>query len=183
MDLDQVISLLTKAFAIVLLGTVAKAHPHSGVQQHAFVEIHEDVVMLRLTIAPSKASSGRVVELIDTNADGNFSASELQTFAHVVLSQVSVRSSGLELEIASVTGAAELTDWFSEGYGQIELHAQAVLPEGQTLQDNIDFSVNYGALSHSWKMHPFFVEPLLSDEHTIKLERRETGFFIDFSAN
>jgi hypothetical protein len=164
----------------VLLSAVVIAHPHVDVKQQVAVEIHEDAVMVRLVIQPSKASSSDLIDLVDLNKDDQMSDSELNKFAQTVLSEVSLISSGVRLKLDNIKVSSVLPQWFEEGYGQVDINAQASVVVKKSLSNNVTFEINYSDLSHIWQIQPYLAKALISDDRIVQIQRHKAGFSIKF---
>jgi hypothetical protein len=170
-----VASIATALFTITVI-----AHPHADVKQQVVVEIHEDAIMVRLVIRPSKASSSDLIGLVDLNNDKQMSDRELNRFAQTVLSEVSLISSGVRLKLDNIKASAVLPQWFAEGYGQIEINAQASVVMKRSLPNNVTFEINYSDLSHIWQTQPYLAKLLISEDRAVQIQRQKAGFSIRF---
>ena len=108
------------------------------------------------------------------------SDSELNKFTQTVLSEVSLISSGVRLTLDNIKVSAVLPQWFEEGYGQVDINAQASVVVKKSLSNNVTFEINYSDLSHIWQIQPYLAKALISDDRIVQIQRHKAGFSIKF---
>ena len=150
------------AVALFCLSTAA-AHRLDEYLQATTLSLEKDRVQAQLRLTPGVAVVPLVIALIDTDGDGNITASEQQAYARRVLSDLSVSLNGAPVALYLVQASFPTMDAFKEGLGEIRLDLDVPLP-GDTVERKLTFDNH-----HQERVAAYLMNCLIPEDPKIRI--------------
>ncbi|MBY5827571.1 DUF1007 family protein [Rhizobium leguminosarum] len=143
------------ALALAIPGG-AMAHPHNFTDQQVQLSVGLAAVHVRIFVMPSPKDGPVIFSHIDTDDDGVVTNAEAKAFGADVLAatELTVDERGFAFTNVEVTlpSAREAEN----GSAAIIVQASTPISWARQQSHSLQFSITYGALSHSWFIQPFF---------------------------
>lgn len=137
-----------------MLSGWASAHPRDEMVQAAYLKLEPTGLELELDLTPGELVAPRMLELIDSNRDGQLESTEVHGYAVQVLEQLQVQSDGQTQTLELVSASTPKTNVFLAGGGTIQILARTTWPEragNRTLEfANAHAPVQSGYLSNAF---------------------------------
>lgn len=109
-------------------GGTAEAHRLDETLQTALIDIQTNSIRIELSLTPGVSSFGAVRSLVDVNRDGQFSASEIEAYADLIRSQLSLQLDGKRLELGNASWEMPDLTELQDGAGIMRLEMRATFP-------------------------------------------------------